>query len=38
MGPRQAVGIYGPRHPELTVFYRLFEEHFERYLREYEDR
>ena len=31
-------GVYRPRHPERTVVYRLFEERFERYLREYEDR
>jgi hypothetical protein len=23
-------GVYRPRHPERTVVYRLFEEHFER--------
>ena len=31
-------GVYRPRHPGRTVVYRLFEEHFERYVREYEDR
>jgi hypothetical protein len=31
-------GVYRPRHPERTVVYRLFEEHFERYVRECEDR
>ena len=25
------------RHPERTVVYRLFEGHFERYVREYEE-
>ncbi len=28
-------GGYRARHPERTVVYGLFEEHFERYLREY---
>jgi hypothetical protein len=31
-------GIYRQRHPEHTVFYRVFFYHFERFLREYEDR
>ncbi len=31
-------GIYRQRHPELTVFYRVFFYYFERFLREYEDR
>ena len=31
----EPVGVYWPRHPERTVAYRLFEEHFERYVREY---
>jgi hypothetical protein len=34
----ETAGVYRPRHPERTVVYRLFEEHFERYVREYEDR
>ena len=34
----EPAGIYRPRHPERTVVYRLFEEHFERYVREYEER
>jgi hypothetical protein len=34
----EPAGVYRPRHPERTVVYRLFEEHFERYVREYEDR
>ena len=33
----EPAGVYRPRHPERTVVYRLFEEHFERYVREYED-
>ena len=31
-------GIYRQRHPEFTVFYRVFFYYFERFLREYEDR
>jgi ribosomal protein S27E len=31
-------GIYRQRHPEHTVFYRVFFHYFERFLREYEDR
>jgi len=31
-------GVYRPRHPERIVVYPLFEEHFERYLREYDER
>ena len=31
-------GIYRRRHPEHTVFYRVFFYYFERFLREYEDR
>ena len=34
----EPAGVYRPRHPERTVVYRLFEEHFERYVREYEER
>ena len=34
----EPAGVYRPRHPERTVVYRLFEEHFERYVREYKDR
>jgi hypothetical protein len=34
----ESAGVYRPRHPERTVVYRLFEEHFERYVREYEER
>ncbi|MFQ5948847.1 MAG: transposase [Acidimicrobiia bacterium] len=30
--------VYRPRHPEHTVFYRLFEHQFERYLQVYEER
>lgn len=31
-------GIYRQRHPEHTVFYRVFFYYFEQFLREYEDR
>ena len=31
-------GIYRQRHPEHTVFYRVFFHYFERFLREYESR
>jgi len=31
-------GIYRERHPEHTVFYRVFFYYFERFLREYEHR
>jgi len=31
-------GIYRQRHPEHTVFYRVFFHYFELFLREYEDR
>jgi len=31
-------GIYRPRHPERTVFYRVLFHHFERFLAEYESR
>jgi len=31
-------GIYRPRHPERTVFYRVLFHHFERFLIEYEPR
>jgi ribosomal protein S27E len=34
----EPAGVYRPRHPVRTVVYRLFEEHFERYVREYEER
>ena len=34
----EPAGVYRPRHPERTVGYRLFEEHFERYVREYANR
>ena len=38
MALAEPAGVYRPRHPERTVVYRLFEEHFERYLREYDER
>jgi hypothetical protein len=31
-------GIYRQRHPAHTVFYRVFFDYFEQFLREYEDR
>jgi len=31
-------GVYRPRHPERTVFYRVFAHHFEHFLSEYESR
>lgn len=31
-------GIYRQRHPERTIFYRVFFHYFERFLREYESR
>ena len=36
--PLPGPAVYRPRHPERTAFYKLFQDHFERYLREYEDR
>jgi len=30
--------VYRPRHPERSPFYRLFETHFDRYVRAYEER
>jgi hypothetical protein len=38
MALAEPAGVYRPRHPERTVVYRLFEEHFERYLWEYDER
>jgi hypothetical protein len=34
----EAPAPYRPRHPERTGFYQLFETHFDRYLRAYEER
>jgi len=34
----EPAAVYRPRQPERTVVYRLFDEHFERYVREHEDR
>jgi hypothetical protein len=34
----EAPAQYRPRHPERTEFYRLFEEHFDGYVRCYEER
>jgi len=31
-------GVYRPRHPERTVFYRVLFHHFDRFLTEYEAR
>ena len=36
--PRNQTEIYRQRHPEHTVFYRVFFHYFERFLREYESR
>jgi hypothetical protein len=30
--------VYRPRHPENTAFYRLFQDHFDSYVRAYEER
>ena len=30
--------VYRPRHPERTAFYRLFQDHFDSYVRAYEER
>jgi len=32
----ESPAVYRPRHPERSPFYRLFETHFDRYVREYE--
>jgi hypothetical protein len=34
----EAASQYRPRHPERTAFYELFEEHFDSYVRCYEER
>jgi len=34
----EAAAQYKPRHPERTAFYQLFEDHFDRYVRSYEER
>ena len=34
----EAAAVYRPRNPERTGFYRLFETHFDRYVRAYEER
>ena len=31
-------GVYRPRHPETTVFYQVFEQHFDSYVAAYEER
>ena len=35
---REAPAVYRPRHAEATVFYQTFEQHFDSYVRAYEDR
>lgn len=30
--------VYRPRHPEASVFYQTFEQHFDSYVRAYEER
>ena len=32
------LGVYRPRHPERTAFYRLLEKHFDDYVYAYEER
>lgn len=32
------LGVYRPRHPEQTTFYRLLENYFEDYVYAYEER
>ena len=34
----EASGVYRPRHPERTSFYRIFEQHFPTYVGTYEER
>ena len=34
----EAPAVYRPRHPERTAFYRLFQDHFDSYVRAYEER
>jgi hypothetical protein len=34
----EAPAAYRPRHPEKTASYRLFQDHFDRYVRAYEER
>jgi hypothetical protein len=38
METRSGPGIYRPRHPERTAFYRLVSEHLDRYVGKYEER
>jgi hypothetical protein len=33
-----SAGIYRPRHPERTVLYRVFAQHFERFVQVYDER
>ena len=37
-GTGVAAAVYRPRHPERTALYRLFERHFDSFVREYEER
>ena len=37
-GTGVAATVYRPRHPERTALSRLFERHFDRFLREYDER
>ena len=30
--------VYRPRHPEASIFYQTFEQHFDSYVRAYEER
>ena len=34
----EAPAVYRPRHPEATVFYQTFEQHFDKYVAAYEQR
>ena len=34
----EAPAVYRPRHPEETVFYQTFEQHFDKYVAAYEQR
>ena len=38
MAAGHGIGVYRPRHPERTAFYRLLSEHLERYVGTYEER
>ena len=34
----RAPDVYRPRHPEASIFYQTFEQHFDSYVRAYEER